>query len=78
MLRTYPNLYCDLSAGSGLNALQRDVEFAKEFIFEFQDRLLFGRDFFDDNLYKFLISLSLPQEILDKIFYKNALKLVPI
>ena len=78
MLRQNPNLYCDLSAGSGHNALSRDIEFTKQFIFEFQDRLLYGRDYFDNRHQELLNSLSLPQSILDKIYYKNALKLVPL
>ena len=44
LLRKYPNLYCDLSAGSGMNALRRDAEFAAEFIEEFSNRLLYGCD----------------------------------
>jgi predicted TIM-barrel fold metal-dependent hydrolase len=44
LLRTYPNLYGDISAGSGYNALTRDPEFGLRFIEEFQDRLLFGTD----------------------------------
>ena len=44
LLRECPNLYCDLSAGSGYNALARDEEFAYRFIEEFGDRLLFGTD----------------------------------
>ena len=78
MLRTYPNLYCDLSAGSGLNALTRDPEYAKEFILEFQDRILYARDYFDNKHQEFLNSLGLPQEILKKIYAGNALKLVPL
>ncbi|MGC8843374.1 MAG: amidohydrolase family protein [bacterium] len=78
MLRKYANLYCDLSGYSGYNALNRDLDFALDFLVEFQDRLLFGRDFFDDRLYKLLNSLSLPQEVLDKILYRNALRLVPL
>lgn len=78
MLRDYPNLYCDWSAGSGRNALQRDPEFAKEFIFEFQDRILYARDYFDNAHQEFLTSLDLPRDVLDKIYYKNALKLVPL
>lgn len=77
MLRRYPNLYCDLSGYSGFNALNRDPEFALKFIEEFQGRLLFGRDYFDDRLHKLLLSFSLPDDVLDKILYKNALKLVP-
>ncbi|MFH1476167.1 MAG: amidohydrolase family protein [Verrucomicrobiota bacterium] len=45
LMRRYPNLYGDLSAGSGLNALTRDPAHAYEFIDEFQDRLLLGLDY---------------------------------
>ncbi|MCX7705719.1 MAG: amidohydrolase [bacterium] len=78
MLRKYRNLYCDLSAGSGLNAIKRDPEFGKKFLIEFQDRILFARDYFDSNLKEFLESLNLPQDVLEKIYCKNALKLVPL
>ena len=44
LLRRYPNLYGDLSAGSGHNALARNPEYAVRFLDEFQDRLLFGTD----------------------------------
>jgi predicted TIM-barrel fold metal-dependent hydrolase len=44
LFRTYPNLYGDLSAGSGYNALARDPDYALKFLHEFQDRLLFGTD----------------------------------
>jgi len=45
LFRRYPNLYGDISAGSGINALMRDPEFGYKFIDEFQDRLLFGLDY---------------------------------
>lgn len=77
-LRECPNLHCDLSAGSGCNALTRDPEFAKDFLLEFQDRILFGRDYFDDAHQKFLNSIELPTDVLDKIYYRNALRLAPI
>ncbi len=77
MLRQYPNLYADLSAGSGLNALQRDPEFAKDFLLEFQDRLLYARDYFDNRHQEFLNSLGLPDKALVKVYAGNALKLVP-
>ncbi len=44
LMREYGNLYCDISAGSGLNALKRDPEYAAKFIEEFADRILFGYD----------------------------------
>jgi hypothetical protein len=43
-MRKYPNLYADISAGSGLNALERDPDFTWRFIEEFQDRVLLGLD----------------------------------
>ena len=44
LLSDYPNVYGDLSAGSGLNALTRDEDHAREFIKRHQDKLLFGSD----------------------------------
>ncbi|HEX7086866.1 MAG TPA: hypothetical protein VF198_10915 [Vicinamibacterales bacterium] len=43
-LSDYPNLYGDLSAGSGLNALTRDEDFTRDFLARHQDKLLFGSD----------------------------------
>ncbi len=78
LLRKYRNLYCDLSAGSGWNALHRDLDFARDFLLEFQDRILYGRDYFDNRHQELLNSLSLPGEVLAKIYHRNALKLVPL
>ncbi len=44
LMRAYPNLYCDLSAGSGFNALSRDPDFAYKFIDEFADRIMYATD----------------------------------
>lgn len=44
LLRRYENLYCDLSAGSGANAMMRDREHAAAFLAEFSDRVLWGCD----------------------------------
>jgi len=43
-LGDYPNIYGDLSAGSGLNALTRDESFTRDFITRHQDKLVFGSD----------------------------------
>lgn len=77
LLRKYPNLYCDWSAGSGCRALARDPVFAKEFLDEFQDRVLYARDYFDSQHRDFLETLNLAPEILAKIYHQNAEKLVP-
>jgi len=44
LMREYPNLAADLSAGSGENALLRDPGYAVSFLNEFADRIMFGTD----------------------------------
>jgi predicted TIM-barrel fold metal-dependent hydrolase len=44
LLSDYANMYGDLSAGSGLNSMERDEEHAREFLKRHQDKLLFGSD----------------------------------
>jgi predicted TIM-barrel fold metal-dependent hydrolase len=44
LLSEYGNVYGDLSAHSGLNALLRDEAHAREFLKRHQDKLLFGSD----------------------------------
>ncbi len=78
LLRQYPNLYGGLDAGSGWGALNRDQEFAKDFLLEFQDRMLYGRDEFDNRHQEILNTLGLPEKVLTKIYSGNALKLVPL
>ena len=43
-LSDYPNMFGDLSAGSGLNALTRDEDFARDFIQRHADKLIYGSD----------------------------------
>lgn len=44
LLRSYSNLYADISANSGFNAISRDKAFGVDFLTEFQDKILFGTD----------------------------------
>jgi len=86
MFRKYPNLYGDLSAGSGYNALIRNPDYAVKFMTEFQDRLLFGTDicyaeqelplagFLKEMLEKNRIDVR----IFDKISRENAAQLLGI
>lgn len=46
-LADYPNLYADMSAGSGLNALTRDEAHTQGFLARHQDKLLYGSDCVD-------------------------------
>ncbi len=44
LFERYENLWGDLSAGSGHNAISGDPQFGNQFIEQFQDRLMFGTD----------------------------------
>jgi predicted TIM-barrel fold metal-dependent hydrolase len=43
-LADYPNLFGDMSAGSGQNALSRDEDHAREFLQRHRSKLMFGSD----------------------------------
>jgi len=70
------NLYADLSAGSALFALNRQPDHAERFIIEHQDRLLFGRDRYGQDLHNFLLTLDLDATVVEKIYHSNAERLV--
>lgn len=82
LMEKYPNLYGDLSAGSGAGAISRDLEFGREFLIRRQDRICFGTDFlappqsvpqfelFEQKL------VDLPADVKAKIFRDNARRLL--
>jgi len=86
LLKKYPNLYGDLSAGSGFNAISRDPEFGYKFLEEFQDKLLFGTDICHVNqdvpivpyFKKSLAEGKISQIAYDKITRKNAEKVLKL
>ena len=83
LFRRYPNLYGDLSADCGYNALARDRAYGIKFMNEFQDRLLFGTDICPPDMpfttADYLIELRESGEISEQVFNKiareNAIKL---
>lgn len=77
-LDKYPNFNCDLSGGSGHTALSRNLDFTRKFLIDYQDRLFFGRDDFNNQMYDLLMSVNLPEDVLVKILAGNALRLVPV
>lgn len=77
LLDAHPNLWADLSAGSGLTALRRDVDHAREFILRYARRLLYGRDAHGNDLRVFLDTLDLPEDVLALLLRENASRLVP-
>lgn len=44
LLAEYPNVYGDLSAGSGLNAITRDPDFGRDFVSRHWRKLIWGSD----------------------------------
>lgn len=84
LLETYPHLYGDVSAGSGLNAMMRDKKFTAKFMEKFQDQLMFGLDFCsvvpkeEMTLSKFIDQLrdegAISQTVYDKFCWDNAAK----
>ena len=84
LMRQYPNLYVDLSAGSGYTAITRDLDYTQKFFAEFPDRILFGTDIcFADQLaeqpafmHKMLAEKRITPEVFRKIAYENAEKLL--
>jgi len=84
LLKQYPNLYADLSAGSGFNAISRDPEFGYWFFEECQDKLLFGTDICHVNQEVDIVPYinaaraegRIPEQCYRKIAHENAVKLL--
>jgi predicted TIM-barrel fold metal-dependent hydrolase len=88
LMRKYPNLCGDLSAGSAYNAMTRDPEFGYSFIEEFQDRLFYGTDVNDPSHISLdMVKLSfwldeacdkgkISKAAYEKVCYGNALDLL--
>ncbi|GEO04758.1 hypothetical protein AAE02nite_24220 [Adhaeribacter aerolatus] len=85
LLRDYPNMYADMSAGSGLSALTRDEEHARAFLQRHQDKLIYGSDCADTAgkgeacqgamTIAAIRRLSPSKKIERKLLYENAKKL---
>lgn len=83
LMRNYDNLYCELSAGSGANAMMRDPENAARFLESFSDRIFYGCDYlsgvarypfeFDGFLDELVRSEKISKESYIKIVRENAI-----
>ena len=77
LMERYENLWGDMSAGSGHNAISRDPEFGNAFLEQFQDRLLFGTDIsfaeYEPPMPDYFRSLrgSISDEAWEKIAWRN-------
>jgi hypothetical protein len=80
LLGQYPNLFGDLSAGSGYTALTRDPAFGLDFLERRQDKLLFGTDVLKPGqplpIVSLLRSCAIPETAREKILYRNAERLL--
>lgn len=84
-LQNYPNMYADMSAGSGLNSLLRDEEHTIGFLDRNQDKVIYGSDCADSlgrgpscqgaRTINTVRRLSRNATIRRKIFHDNAMKL---
>lgn len=85
LLSDYPNMYGDLSAGSGLNSLLRDEDHARGFLDRHQDKLLYGSDCADAvgtgdvcdgaRIIAAVRRLAPDKKVERKLLYRNAKKL---
>ncbi|MAT15218.1 MAG: amidohydrolase [Planctomyces sp.] len=82
LMEQYPNIYGDLSAGSGNNAIARDMEFGREFLIRRQDRICFGTDFLAPGQavpqFATLQAMKLPPEVEEKVFRGNAIRILDL
>jgi predicted TIM-barrel fold metal-dependent hydrolase len=83
LMETYPNIFADLSAGSGANAISRDLEFGREFFLRRADRIMFGTDFLSPGqgvpqFELFEKQIALPAEVEAKILRENARRLLKL
>ena len=80
LMAEYPNLYGDLSSGSGGVAITRDLDHGREFVIRFADQLLWGTDYLHPrwnarqlNIYP---DLDLPPDVEAKVYRENARRLM--
>jgi predicted TIM-barrel fold metal-dependent hydrolase len=82
LMDKYPNLYGDLSAGSGAGAISRDLKFGREFLIRRADRVMFGTDFLspgqDVPQFELFDKLDLPEDVRAKVSRETARKLLQL
>jgi predicted TIM-barrel fold metal-dependent hydrolase len=86
LLSDYPNMYGDLSAGSGLAALTRDEDHTRSFLKRHQNKLMYGSDCSDEfgtgegcsgsQTIAAIRKLSETKEIERKLLFHNAKKIL--
>ena len=82
LMEAYPNLFGDLSAGSGNNAIARDPKFGRAFLVRRADRLMFGTDYLAPGQrvpqFETLAKIDLPDDVRYKIYRGNAIRVLKL
>jgi predicted TIM-barrel fold metal-dependent hydrolase len=82
LLQEYPNIYGDLSAGSGYNALTRDPDYTPGFLERNWKKLLFGTDYLQAGqslpIVRFIKELDMEESKVQAIARGNAMQLLGI
>jgi hypothetical protein len=78
----FPNVYGDLSAASGYNAVTRDPDFGRAFLERWQDRLCFGTDYLEPGqqtpIIDFIRTVDISEPARRKITQDNAARILKI
>ncbi len=79
---SHENLWGDLSAGSGANAISRDLDFGRAFLVRRADRLLFGTDYLKPGQavpqFALFQHIDLPADVRARIERENATRLLKL
>lgn len=82
LMEKYPNIYGEISAGSGAGSISRDLKFGREFLIRRADRVMFGTDFLSPKQevpqFDLVRKLNLPADVQAKFFRDNARKLLSL
>jgi predicted TIM-barrel fold metal-dependent hydrolase len=82
LMDEHKNLYGDLSAGSGAQAISRDPAFGREFLIRRADRLMFGTDYLmpgqDVPQLELYAKIDLPQDVARRIYRDNARQMLKL
>lgn len=82
LMSKYKNIWGDLSAGSGANAIGRDLKFGREFLIRNQDRICFGTDYLQPGQhvpqFDLFSKIELPADVRAKVYKANATKVLQL
>ena len=82
IFKKFPNIYGDLSAGSGYNAITRDPEFGPKFLERWCDRLCFGTDYLQPRqkcrIVEHIREVDISRKARNRIMHGNAKRILKV